>query len=224
MTRSRFFIVALAAATIALGTSVHSAVAANSTPAIAAFRGAFAGVNDYTYDLHSHEVKGNASQDRTYQYSFMRPHFAKTFILSGDGHGGGGVWAGGDQVSGHQGGITSFIHLKVGLHDPRATSLLGYTVPDGLMQNIVDTVASTAGSLSQRNGGNIDGQATDVVTLDVANPTTFENGITKEQIYFSRATHWPVRAISWIGDKPIQDQTFSNIHTNVGLTQSDFPF
>ena len=60
------------------------------------------------------------------------------------------MWAGGDQVSGHQGGILSGIHLKVDLHDPRAVSLRGYTIPDGLIQNIVHRYATTPGTLSQR--------------------------------------------------------------------------
>jgi outer membrane lipoprotein-sorting protein len=222
--KSRLFLVALATATIALGASIHPAAAANPTPAIAAFRTAFAGVNDYTLKLHSHEVKGGASEDRMYQYSFMRPHYAKTFILSGDDSGSGGVWTGGDQVSGHRGGFLSGIHLKVDLHDSKATSLLGYTIPDGLMQNIVERLASTPGTLTERGGGTLDGQATDMVTLEVANPSTQQNGITKQQVYFSRSTHWPVRAISWVGDKSIQDQTFMDIKTNVGLTQNDFPF
>ncbi|MGA8098405.1 MAG: hypothetical protein WB810_07085, partial [Candidatus Cybelea sp.] len=79
--------------------------AANSAPAIAAFDQTFAGINDYTVDLHVHEAKGTQTQDRVYQYAFMKPHYVKTLILDGDGKGSGGVWIGGDQVSGHQGGI-----------------------------------------------------------------------------------------------------------------------
>ena len=70
-----------------------------------------------------HETKGTQTEDRVYEYSFMKPHDVKTLILDGEGKGSGGVWVGGDQVSGHLGGILSGIHLKIDLHDPRAVSL-----------------------------------------------------------------------------------------------------
>ena len=86
------------------------------------------------------------------QYWFMKPHFAKTLIQSGDGKGSGGVWAGGDQVSGHQGGFLSGFHLKIDLHDPRAISLRGITISEGLLQNVVHKYATTSGTLSQTAG------------------------------------------------------------------------
>lgn len=194
----------------------------NSAPAIDAFRAAFASVNDYTYNLHSHETLGSRTQDRIYQYSFMKPHFAKTLITAGDGDGSGGVWAGGDQVSGHQGGILSGIHLKVDLHDGRATSIRGYTIPDGLMQNVVETYVTVGGRLTQLEGV-LMGQPIDELELDVANPAE-DRGITKQVLYLNRETHWPMRQLLYEGGTIVLDQTFSDIHTNVGLTQNDFPF
>ena len=87
--------------------------AANSAPAISDFEKAFAATNDYTAILHVHEAKGSETQDRVYQYQFMKPHYVKTLILDGADKGSGGVWVGGDQVSGHQGGILSGFHRKV---------------------------------------------------------------------------------------------------------------
>src|SRR5262249_10356203 len=77
------------------------AQAADSTPAIDAFNTAFASIKDYTFKLRSHETKGDQVQDRVYDYWFLKPAYAKTLIESGDGRGSGGVWTGGDQVSGH---------------------------------------------------------------------------------------------------------------------------
>jgi hypothetical protein len=218
--RSLSFIFAGALASVA---SSMPAAAANSTPAIAAFDTAFAGINDYECQIKAHEVKGTQTQDRVYQYYFMKPNYAKTLILSGDGQGSGGVWAGGDQVSGHQGGFLSGIHLKVSVHDPRATSLLGFTIPDGLLQNIVATIASTPGTISQTAGGKIDGALTDRVDLKIANPAP-PNNISEMVIYFSRDTHFPVREISYQGSTIVVDQSVTNFKTNAGLTQADFPF
>jgi hypothetical protein len=199
------------------------AAAENSAPAIAAFDQAFASTNDYTATVHVHEVKGSATQDRVYDFSFMKPHFAKTLIVSGAGKGSGGVWAGGDQVSGHQGGILSGIHLKVDVHDPRAVSLRGATIPEGLLQTIVSNFAKTSGTLTQAPGGKIGGVPTDRLDLKVADPAA-NDGITEQILYLSQTTHWPLRQILYAGPQIVVDESITDLKTNVGLTQGDFPF
>jgi len=209
---------------LALGlTLLPQPAPAAATPAITAFDEAFAKVNDYTVTVRAHEVKGDRVQDRTYHYWFKRPNLAKTLIVSGDGNGSGGVWNGGDSVSGHQGGMLSFIHLKVGLHDPRATSLRGYTIPQGLLQNEVDKYKDTKGQLSQRNGPKIDGVATDEIDLVIADPAS-NDGITRAALYLNKETHFPVRQVRWAGDTIVADDFFTDLKTNVGLTTGDFPF
>jgi outer membrane lipoprotein-sorting protein len=208
-----------------LGTLIlpRAAFAANTAPAITAFDAAFAKVSQFTYQLRSHEVLGSAVQDRVYDYSFMKPSFAKTLIVSGAGQGSGGVWTGGNQVSGHQGGFLSGIHLKVGLHDPRAVSLRGYTIPDGLPQNVVARYANVKGTLKQSVGGMIGGVQTDLLDLKVADPAT-NGGISEQKLYLSQQTHFPLRQIFYTGTVPVLDQSFLNYNFNPGLTQADFPF
>ncbi|MHB8148349.1 MAG: hypothetical protein ACYDGM_13965 [Vulcanimicrobiaceae bacterium] len=213
----------LAAAIAALLVAPQLALAANSTPAISAFDAAFAKTSQFTYKLRAHEIKGTAVQDRLYDYSFMKPHFAKTLIESGDGKGSGAVWAGGDQVSGHQGGFLSGIHLKIGLHDGRAVSLRGYTIPDGLPQNIIAKYTTIPGTLKQAVGGKIDGVQTDRVDLKVANPAT-NDGISEQVIYLSQVTHFPLREILYSGSQIVLDQSFLDWNFNPGLTANDFPF
>jgi hypothetical protein len=197
--------------------------AANAAPAIAEFDKAFAGINDYTCVLHVHEAKGTMTQDRVYQYEFMKPHYVKTLILDGDGKGSGGVWIGGDQVSGHQGGFLSGIHMKISLHDPRAVSLRGVTIPEGLLPRIVDDYATIPGKLTQLEGGKIQGVETDRIELKVADPAS-NNGISDQILYVSRETHWPVRQIMYAGSQIVLDENVTDLKTNVGLTQADFPF
>src|SRR5579863_5697425 len=160
---------ALGAAALALA-SASTVRAENTASAITAFDQAYAATNDYQCQQHVHEAKGTATQDRVYQMWFMKPHYAKTLILSGDGKGSGGVWAGGDQVSGHQGGFLSGIHLKVSVHDPRAVSLRGVTIPEGLLQTVVHRYATTPGTLTQLAGGKIGGVPTDRLDLKVSDP------------------------------------------------------
>jgi len=197
--------------------------AANTAPAITAFDQAFAATNDYTATLRVHEALGNATQDRVYQYWFMKPHYAKTLITDGDGKGSGGVWAGGDQVSGHQGGILSGIHLKVDIHDHRAVSLRGVTIPEGLLQHIVENYATIPGKLTQIEGGKVTGVLTDRLELRPDDPSA-NSGVTDMILYLSKDTHWPVRQIQYQGSQVVLDETISDLKTNVGLTQSDFPF
>ncbi len=221
-TLSAYVAVASLALVAALGLT-STARADNSAPAITAFEQAFAASNDYTCKQHVHEVQGSSTQDRVYQLWFMKPHFAKTLIESGDGRGSGGVWAGGDQVSGHQGGILSGIHLKVSIHDPRAISLRGVTIPEGLIQNVVHRYATTPGTLSQAPGGKIGGVPTDRLELKVTDPST-NGGVSQEILYLSQETHWPIRQILYAGSQIVLDETITDLKTNTGLTQNDFPF
>lgn len=201
----------------------NAAASANSAPAMAAFDRAFASTSDYTCVLHVHEAKGSATQDRVYQYSFMKPHYAKTLILEGDGKGSGGVWTGTNEISGHQGGILSGIHRKVDVHDPRAVSLRGVTIPEGLLQRIVEMYESTPGKLTQADGGKIGGVPTDRLELIVATPAN--NGdVSKQILYLSKETHWPIRQIMYSGSQIVLDETVSDLKTNTGLTPADFPF
>ena len=219
----RLLCAAIAALALTLQLTASAARAANTASAIVEFDKAFADVNDYSAVLHVHEAKGTQTQDRVYQYQFMKPHFAKTLILEGDGKGSGGVWVGTDQVSGHQGGILSGIHMKVSIHDSRAVSLRGVTIPEGLLQRIVENYATTPGKLTQSNGGKIGGVDTDRLDLKVTDPGT--NGdITEQILYLSKETHWPIRQIMYSGSQIVLDESVSDLKTNTGLKQSDFPF
>jgi outer membrane lipoprotein-sorting protein len=220
--RSLGLLSAFACALAVVASSSGALRAANSAPAITAFDQVFDGTNDYTAILHVHEAKGDQTQDRVYSYEFMKPHYAKTLILDGDGKGSGGVWVGGDQVSGHQGGIFSGIHLKVDVNDHRAVSLRGVTIPEGLLQHIVDNYATISGKLVQQDGGKVGGVPTDRLDLKVAPGANGD--VTEMILYLSKDTHWPVRQILYAGSQIVLDETVSDLKTNVGLKQSDFPF
>jgi outer membrane lipoprotein-sorting protein len=219
----RYLALALASAAFFALAAPHAVRAAQTAPAIDAFNASFAQVTSYTFKLHSHETKGSDVQDRVYDYSFLKPHFAKTLIESGANKGSGGVWNGGDQVSGHQGGLLSGIHLKVDLHDGRATSLRGYTIPDGLPQNIIATYANVKGALTQTPGGKIGGVDTDLLDLKVADAAS-NGGVSEQKIWLSQASHWPLRQIFYAGTTVVLDQSFTDYNLNAGLTQNDFPF
>ena len=217
--RTPFFAVSVCAL-LFLGGALPSASA--TVPAITAFDEAFARVSDYTLTVHAHEVKGGQTQDRVYLDWFKKPHQMKTQILSGPGAGGGAVWTGGDTVSGHQGGILAFIHLRVGIHDGRATSLRGYTIPDGMLSSQVDKYTTIKGTLSERGGPDVDGQPTTQVELRTSG-TGPEPDVARYIIYFSKTSHFPLEQVRYSADgKIVSLETWTNLKTNVGLKDSDF--
>ncbi|MDQ2663907.1 MAG: hypothetical protein M3Y18_07735 [Candidatus Eremiobacteraeota bacterium] len=193
-----------------------------ATPAIAAFDRAFEGITDYQMTVSSREVRGSSVQERTYHYAFLRPHYEKIDILSGEGRGGGAVWIGGESVKGHK-GFLSFIHLTRSLHSPDATSLLGLTMVNGLMQNVVDRFKTTAGKLEQHPGPVIDGRPTDEVVLHIADPAS-NFGIDKFVLDLSRATHFPVLETAYARGVIVLDQRYLEIKINTGLAAGDFPY
>src|SRR5580700_797513 len=206
-----------------VGASCVAISAANEAPAITAFDRTFAGTEDFTCIMRVHEVRGTQTQDRVYQYWFMKPHDVKTMILDGDGKGSGGVWVGGDQVSGHLGGILSGIHVKIGLSDPRVVSLRGVTIPQSLLPGVVDDYGTIPGKLSEIDSGKIEGVETERLDLKVADPA-LNHDVSEQILYLSKDTHWPVRQIMYSGSQVVLDESVSDLKTNVGLTRGDFRF
>jgi hypothetical protein len=111
----------------------------------------------------------------------------------------------------------------VNIDDPRAVSLRGVTIPEGLLQHIVDDYATTPGKLTQVDGGKVNGVPTDRLELRAADPAS-NYGVTDQILYISKDTHWPVRQVLYSGSQIVLDETVSDLKTNVGLKQSDFPF
>lgn len=188
---------------------------------ISAFDDAFAKVSNYTVTIHERELKGNQVQDRTYALWFKRPTLEKTVIVSGSGTGSAAVWSGGESVSARKGGVFSFIHAKIGVHDPRVTSLRGYTIPEALVQSQVDKYRELSGNLVEHPGPALDGVRTDEIDLEIADPAANGN-VTRSVMYLSATTHFPLRQIQYDGDKIVDYESFTDLKTNVALTESDF--
>jgi outer membrane lipoprotein-sorting protein len=208
----------LAAATLVASAVPHPAVAADALTEAAE---AYAKVNDYTATIIDHEVKG--SQDRTYRYAFLKPSYVKLDITAGPGRGGGAVWTGGDQVSGHQGGLFSGIHLKVGVHDGRATSLRGDTIDSGTIGAMLNMFKNPKGTVTESDEKTVDGVLTDELSLKLSDQEA-SSGVTRVDLYLSRATHLPIRREFYVGDQLVKSEQVTDQKVNTGLKPSDFPF
>ena len=64
---------------------------------------------------------------------------------------------------------------------------------------------------------------TDRIELKVTDPSS-NDGISDQILYVSKETHWPVRQILYSGSQIVLDENVTDLKTNVGLTQADFPF
>jgi hypothetical protein len=189
--------------------------AAPSGPS-AEFLEAWAKIPSYTCTITVHETSGSNVQNRTYHYAYLKPHFAKIDITGGPGRGGGAVWKGGDTVTGHRGGMVSFIRLSKPLHDPEAVDLRGGTIEQASFQDIADTI-KTAATLTHGEE-TLDGSAVDTVAF----PYTDAHGATKRVVFLRRTTHLPARRVTYAGDTIVEDEHFGEVNAAANLKERDF--
>jgi hypothetical protein len=201
---------------LCLGFFGLAGVAGAPTGAAGAFLAAWGPIQSYTVDIKAHEVKGSSTQDRTYNYKFLKPHFATILVTDGPGKGSGGTWKGGDTVSGHQGGFLSGIHMNVDKHDARATDLRGYTLDGGSFQAMADAITAAASVTNGEETWN--GTVYETVSI----PFSDGEGATKRTLFLSKTTHLPVRRVTYAGDVIVFDEAFTNLNTAANLKESDF--
>jgi outer membrane lipoprotein-sorting protein len=206
-------------AAVSLAVALLAGVAASAaapTGAAAAFLDAWAKVPSYTTNIKVHETKGTDIRDRTFHYAYLKPHFAKIDITGGPGRGGGAVWKGGDTVTGHRGGMVSFVRLTKSINDPEATGLRGGTIAEASFENMAEAIKAAA---SATNGEEtVNGTAYDTVTL----PFKDADGATKRVIFLSRATHLPARRVTYAGNTVVSTEDFTDVNTSANLKESDF--
>jgi len=211
-----------AALAVLLVVALGGAASASPKP-IADALDAFAKIDDYKMTIAVHETAGDRVQDRTYDVLFKKPMMEKIDIVAGQDRGSSVVWLGGDKVKAHRGGLLSVIHLTLDIHDSQVLSLRGDAIDTATVPAMLAEFDRIKGTTTEAPGPQIDGAATDVVTLDVADPST-DKGITRTVLYLSQATHLPVRRERFVGAQLVKSENVTNVQANVGLTASDFPW
>ncbi len=191
-----------------------------SPPAWEAFKKANESIKDYTETITAHEVKGSDVQDRVYHFSFAKPAFARSAIVSGPGSGGEAVWTGGDHVRGHQGGFLKMIKLTIPIDDSRATDLRGKTIDAAFFPTMIASFES-GGTISEEPGPTVDGVPTDAVSHVPPDPSKVR-GLTKDVFLISRTTHLPVEHLGYEGSQLVEDDKFTDQKINPGLPPSTF--
>jgi outer membrane lipoprotein-sorting protein len=199
------------------------AAALTGKDALDAANAAYANLDDYRMTIAVHEVAGDQMQDRTYDVLFKKPDLERIDIVAGPGRGSGIVWLGGDKVKGHRGGLLSGIRLTFDIHDGQVATLRGDSVSSGTIPAMLAVFSTVKGTVSEAPGPQIDGADTDAVTLDVDDPATYK-GVSREVLYLSNVTNLPVRRERFAGSQLVKSENVTNVQTNVGLTDRDFPW
>jgi outer membrane lipoprotein-sorting protein len=180
-----------------------------------------AAVNDYSATIKIHEADGAKVQDRVVRAWFKRPSLLKVEVLAGDGKGGSVLWDGGDTVRGHEGGFLKMIVLTLNIHNPRVTSMRGATIEQGTFPWQVEHLKTIKGRMSAEPGPIIDGDATDVLSVEGIDPA-LEQGMTKELYFISRSSNLLLRFQGFEGAQLVRESDYSDVKVNIGLTADDF--
>ena len=183
----------------------------------------FAKIEDYRSTIVVHETNGKNVEDRTYDVMFKKPSMERVDVVAGPGRGGGIVWLGGDKVKGHKGGFLSGIHLTLDLRNSQVTTLRGDSVDTATIPAMLADFSKVKGDVSEAAGPAIDGAESVAVTLDVADPASY-NGVSREVLYLSTETHLPLRRERFSGTTLVKSENVTSMKTNVGLTTNDFPW
>jgi outer membrane lipoprotein-sorting protein len=176
------------------------------------FAQSWAAIPAYHATLVMHETAGSDVQDRTYDFTFSKPHHATIAIAAGPGRGGREEWNGGSTVVASPPGILSHMHIKVALTDPRVVTLRGDTVAMASFGWVL-THLQTDGAVTQKPGPTIEGNATNELTLAIADPAK-SGGYTRDIVDCSTATGLPVRVQRYIGGDLVKTIAYSNIAPN----------
>jgi outer membrane lipoprotein-sorting protein len=185
--------------------------------ALAKFETAWNTLKTYSCTLDAHEVQNGSVQDRTYELWFSKPFDTRMNIVGGAGRGSAAVWHGGDRVSGHQGGIVSFIHLTLNIHDGRATSLRGITIAEANFGAYLDKIHNAK---FKSIDAVPDGDKW-TITLVPMDPATFQN-ITKETIVLG-AAGLPTDITMYVGEGTLAvHNRYRDLKINVAIPPGTF--
>jgi hypothetical protein len=102
-------------------------------------------------------------------------------------------------------------------------TLRGDGVDTATIPAMLAEFTNVKGTVTAAPGPEVDGSPTDSVTLDVADPAAL-NGVSRVVLDLSGVTHLPLRRQQFAGPQLVKIETITEMKTNVGLTNGDFPW
>jgi len=188
-----------------------SAAPFHSSPALSAFRSAWAAVTAYNATITVFEQKGSKVQTVVFKYTFRKPSTVTVDVVGGPNNGVSLLWAGGATVSAHRGsGPIRMFKKALSLHDPLVTTIRGSSIDQLSFSSILAHAQSTLGTLTERRGPTINNVATTAVTLIPVSPAA-NAGYTREVLEISTTTHLPLRVLGYQGPALVREIDFVDV-------------
>ncbi len=181
------------------------------SPALGAFKSAWAPVAAYSATITVFEQKGAEVQTTIFKYTFRKPSTVTVDVVGGPNNGVSLLWTGGDTVVAHRGsGLGGIFKKTFSLHDPHVETIRGSSIDELSFARILDHSAVTAGAMSQGPGVTINNIDTDAVTL-VASDSATNAGYTREVVEIAKTTHFPMRVLGYEGAALVRKIDFANV-------------
>jgi outer membrane lipoprotein-sorting protein len=207
------FILAVACASLLIlgGGTAFSATPSRSSSALSAFSSAWARVTAYNATIKVFEKKGVTVQNVIFKYTFRKPSIVTVDVVAGSNNGVSLLWTGGTTVRASRGsGLAGVFKKTLSLHDPQVTTIRGSSIDQLSLGHILAHAEQTPGKISQGLGVTINGVATEAVTLIPTNPAT-DAGYTREVMYISSLTHFPLRVSGYQGSTLVREIDFLDL-------------
>lgn len=185
----------------------------------------WARLHDYTVTIEAHEVMGERSADNVMRYAFRKPDRARLDVIAGHQSGATMVWSGGDRVVGYRRALSVF-KMHGGLHDKMLTSLRGNDILSPSLGEIVKCFATHRDRLQERDGPDVDGDATTELRLpynDItcANDPPADKEVTLDVLELSKRTGFVVERERFAGDTLVERWQLKDFKIDSGLADAE---
>jgi outer membrane lipoprotein-sorting protein len=180
----------------------------------------FQGIDDYACLADAHYRKGYLREDKIYKIYFKKPHMVRIEVREGSGSGSVAVLTKEKKVKGHRGGWLSWLILHPDIDSPLVKTIRGHRLDQSHFGNMIEKLklAVENESVSARLGS-LDGSEYYVLEVNREVPS---DGVTRGIVYI-HPKRWLIKKIlEYEGDVEVVNVTYSEISTNVGLSDSIF--
>ncbi|VAW99324.1 hypothetical protein MNBD_GAMMA21-2733 [hydrothermal vent metagenome] len=191
-------------------------------------------IKNYTAMVYSEEIKGERIQKRLVRSYFSIPWLLRNEIVAGTEPADAGsemIYAGGEKMTGHKGGMVSFATVSLYYDSPMATTLLGLTFREMIMKAMLDRLSlyEKLGTIEFGQDQQAGLQTVSVLRLrlhkDVILPEhdrIGKIGATHEEIYIDKERLIPVGWAIYVDKTRVRMLILEKLLTNVPLDADIF--
>ncbi len=182
------------------------------------------GLHEYSVTIMAHEVMGDQSDEHELFYEFQKPDHARLDVVNGTKSGSVILWNGGDRVTAYRRNL-SFFKIHGGVRDHDLTSLRGNGILNPNMGDVLACYGDHRSDLREREGPEIDGEATDEIALPYAGVTCpddpeSDRDVTLDELDISKKTGLVVMRKRYAGDTVVERWELKDYRIDSGLLEA----